>query len=108
MITILVFVNPLRSAGPPMGIRCLPHKLIINRAASQDYHVRTKSLRTHRIHGYPGLQDDPHRQKYIRKEYIYSKAGIKHGKKLIYTYDSESGGLNMRLVREIIKDAYRL
>ena len=59
-------------------------------------------------HEHLGLQDEPYRQKYIRKEYIYSKAGIKHGKNLIYTYDSESGGLNMRLVREIIKDAYRL
>ena len=57
-------------------------------------------------HEHLGLQDEGYTADTIRKLILYRKAGIVLGKNLFITFDDESGGINMDLVRASIEAMY--
>ena len=59
-------------------------------------------------HEHLGSLSSDYRSSYRQKEELYASFGIITGRNLIYTYDDERGRLNLRLAREIIRDAYRI
>ncbi len=59
-------------------------------------------------HEHLGLHDESYRGSYRERAAVYARFGIFQGKNLILTFDDERGRLNLKLAREIIKDAYRL
>ena len=54
------------------------------------------------FHEHLGLQDMSYSGEMIRKLITYRKGGIILGKNLFFTYDDESGGINMEMVRASI------
>ncbi len=57
-------------------------------------------------HEHLGLFTASYREEVRKKEALYAKAGIIPGDNLIYTYDDPDGGINLKLVREVINERY--
>lgn len=60
------------------------------------------------FHEHLGLHEEAYLSRCREKEAVYARFGIIPGRNLIRTYDDEEGRLNLRLAREIIRDAFRL
>ncbi|MCR4805154.1 MAG: hypothetical protein K5981_05815 [Clostridia bacterium] len=59
-------------------------------------------------HEHWGLQSDGYIRRNLGKLHKYASEGILLGRNLLITCDDESGGLNLSLIREQIRDIYRL
>ena len=62
--------------------------------------------RTFKYHEHKGLDTPEYKESNKFRESLYEDAGIVQGRNLIFTYDSENGSLNTKLLREILIDAY--
>ncbi len=60
------------------------------------------------FHEHKGLSSEEYQNRSEYKERKYREAGIIPGKNLILTYDREDGTVNLALIRDIIKDTYRM
>lgn len=59
-------------------------------------------------HEHWGLQTERYVRKNLYKLQLYASEGIVLGKNLLITYDNNDGGVDLPLIREQIKDMYRL
>ena len=59
-------------------------------------------------HEHWGLQSEDYVRRNLYKLRLYASEGIVFGKNLLVTWDDEAGGVNLPLIREQIKDIYKL
>lgn len=59
-------------------------------------------------HEHWGLQSEDYVRRNLYRLRLYASEGIVFGKNLLITWDNEAGGVNLPLIREQIKDIYKL
>ncbi len=59
-------------------------------------------------HEHKGMSSEAYNSRNDYKDRVYKEFGIRQGVNLIYTFDRPDGSVNLPLIQEIIKDAYRL
>ncbi len=59
-------------------------------------------------HEHKGMSSEAYNSRDDYKDRVYKEFGIRQGVNLIYTFDRPDGSVNLPLIQEIIKDAYRL